>query len=203
LLVINHTSWADVFVVAAVTPARFVAKAEIARWPLIGRFAAGVGTIFVERGRRHAVKRVNHMATLRLRSGQSVGIFPEGTTTDGSCLLRFHANLVQAAVDAQSPVIPLALQYLQDGNATTAAAFIGDDTLVGSMWKILVTPRLSARLYWLPTLDCPGETRQVIAQQARAAIVGVLGLPERDDAAAPAFDLDEDDELGPASVGGR
>jgi 1-acyl-sn-glycerol-3-phosphate acyltransferase len=202
LLIMNHTSWADVFVVAAVTPARFVAKAEIAGWPLIGRFAAGVGTIFVERGRRRAVKRVNHAATLRLRSGQSVGIFPEGTTTDGSCLLRFHANLVQSAMDADAPVIPLALQYLQGGAPTTAAAFVGDDTLVGSMWKILVTPRLSARLYWLPTLDCPGETRQAIAQRARAAIAGVLKLPERDAVSAAEFDAEDDAELGPVSAGG-
>jgi len=202
LLVINHTSWADVFVVAAVTPARFVAKAEIARWPLIGRFAAGVGTIFVERGRRHAVKRVNHTATLRLRSGQSVGIFPEGTTTDGSCLLRFHANLIQAGMDAGAPVIPVGLQYLQDGRPTTAAAFVGDDTLVGSMWKILVTPRLAARLYWLPTLECAGQTRQAIAQCARSAIAAALELPERDSASAPEFGQDEEPALGPASAGG-
>jgi len=203
LLVMNHSSWADVFVVAAVTPARFVAKAEIRNWPVIGRFAAGVGTIFVERGRRHAVKRVNHAATLRMLAGQSVGIFPEGTTTDGSCLLRFHANLVQAAVDAQAPVIPLALQYLQDGQPTTAAAFVGDDTLVGSMWKILVTPRLTARLHWLPTLDCAGATRQAIAQQARSAIGGVLGLPERDGVAAPGFAGEEEGEFGTVSAGSR
>lgn len=203
LLIMNHTSWADVFLVAAVTPARFVAKAEIARWPLIGRFAAGVGTIFVERGRRHAVKRVNDTVARRLRSGQSVGIFPEGTTTDGTCLLRFRANLVQAAVEAHAPVIPLGLQYLQDGCPTTAAAFIGDDSLVGSMWKILITPRLVARLHWLPTLDCPGATRQAIAQRARAAIAGALRLPEQDSVCAEEFEAEEDEALGPVTAGGR
>ena len=201
LLVINHVSWADVFVVAAVTPARFVAKSEIAQWPVIGRFASGVGTIFVERGRRHAIKRVNDTAAQRLRAGQSVGIFPEGTTTDGSCLLRFHANLIQAGVDAQAPVIPLAIRYLRDGQPTDAAAFVGDDTLVGSMWKILVTPRLTARLHWLPTLDCPGQARNEIARRARADIAGALGLPERDSAIADAADAGDDEALGPVSAG--
>jgi 1-acyl-sn-glycerol-3-phosphate acyltransferase len=201
LLLINHVSWADVFLVAAVTPARFVAKSEIARWPVIGRFAAGVGTIFVERGRRHAIKRVNDTAAQRLRNAQSVGIFPEGTTTDGSCLLRFHANLIQAGVDAQAPMIPLALQYVRDGQPTDAAAFVGDDTLMGSMWKILVTPRLTAHLHWLPTLDCAGATRQDIGRRARTAIAAALGLPERDDAMAAQSADDVEQALGPISAG--
>jgi len=203
LLVINHVSWADVFVVAAVTPARFVAKAEIAGWPLIGRFASGVGTIFVERGRRQAIRRVNQTVTDRLRSGQSVGIFPEGTTTDGSCLLRFHSNLIQAGVEAQAPVVPLALQYLRDGQPTDAAAFVGDDTLVGSIWKVLVTPRLTARLHWLPALESPGEVRQEIAERVRSAISVALGLPERDSALSDDTVSDDASELGSVSAGGN
>lgn len=186
LLVMNHISWADVFLVAAVAPARFVAKAEIARWPVIGRFAAAVGTIYVERGRRHAVKRVNDTVIARLQSGQDVGIFPEGTTTDGSCLLRFHANLIQAGLDAQAPIVPVALQYYRSGRPTDAAAFVGDDTLAASLWRILITPRLSARLLWLPAVATAGHTRQGVAQCARAAIAAALALPERESSTADA-----------------
>ena len=178
LLLSNHISWVDVFVIAAVTPARFVAKSEIARWPVLGRFAGAVGTVYVERGRRHAVAHVNHTVAARLRQGQSIGIFPEGTTTDGSQLLRFHANLVQAALAAQATIIPLGLQYRQDGHPTTAAAFIGDMSLVESIWRILLTPRLTAQLYWLPPVACEGLTRQAIAQRARRAIGAALALPE-------------------------
>ena len=149
LLMMNHISWADVFVLAAVTPARFVAKAEVQRWPLIGRFASAVGTVFVERGRRQSISSVNRVVSARLRSGQSIGVYPEGTTTDGSCLLRFHSNLVQAALDAGAPVIPVAIDYRQDGRPTAAAAFVGEMTLIESLWRILVTPRLTARLHWL------------------------------------------------------
>jgi len=184
LLLINHTSWADVFVVAAVTPARFVAKSDIERWPLLGRFAASVGTVFIERGRRHAVAHVNHAVRARLQAGQSVGIFPEGTTTDGSVLLRFHSNMVQAALEAQAPVVPLGVRYVQDGRPTAAAAFIGEMTLAGSMWRILVTPRLTAQLYWLPAIVCAGQTRQAIAGHARDAIAAALGF-EQERAAPP------------------
>ena len=180
LLVINHISWVDVFVIAAVTPARFVAKAEIARWPLLGRFARAVGTVFVERRRHHAVAHVNHAVTARLRAGQSIGIFPEGTTTDGSQLLRFHANLVQPAIDARAPVIPLALQYRQDGMPTRAAAFIGEMNLIESMWRILVTPRLTAQLHWLPALDGKQDNRHAIARRARAAIGAALVLVDQE-----------------------
>jgi 1-acyl-sn-glycerol-3-phosphate acyltransferase len=140
--------------------------------------------------------------TERLRAGQSVGIFPEGTTTDGSCLLRFHSNLIQAGVDAQAPIVPLALEYLRDGQPTDAAAFVGDDTLVGSMWKVLVTPRLTARLTWLAALESPGAVRQEIAQRARSAIATALELPERDTTMPEAAGSEETVELGPVSAGG-
>jgi 1-acyl-sn-glycerol-3-phosphate acyltransferase len=209
LLVMNHVSWADVFVLTAVVPVRFVAKAEIARWPLLGRFAAAVGTVFVERGRRHAVSDVNRVVAERLRAGQSIGIFPEGTTTDGSRVLRFHANLIQAALDAKAPVVPVALDYRQDGRASTAAAFIGEMTLVESLWRVLVTPRLTARLHWLPEIDCAGLSRQAVARGARAAVGAALGLPDAD-ANTPATDASADEaeqseevgSFGPASLVG-
>ena len=178
LMLANHISWADVFVITAMVPVRFVAKAEIARWPLLGRFAAGVGTVFVERGRRHAVAHVNDTVIRRLRGGQGICIFPEGTTTDGTHLLPFHANLVQAAIDAPSPVVPLALQYRRDGRPTVAPAFIGEMTLVASIWNIVSTPGLSAHLTWLPSLDSAGRTRHALGAAARDAIAATLGLPE-------------------------
>jgi 1-acyl-sn-glycerol-3-phosphate acyltransferase len=198
LIVSNHTSWADVFVIAAVTPARFVAKSEIAGWPLIGVFARAVGTIFVARRRRHAVVEVNRAAAERMQRGQSVVIFPEGTTTDGTQLLRFHANLFQAGIDAAAPVIPLSLEYRQDGRPSSAAAFIGDMTLVASMWRIVIAPRLTVRLRWLPAIAIAGETRQAVAQRARTAILAALALPQAE--AEPVQETEE--EIRPATASG-
>jgi 1-acyl-sn-glycerol-3-phosphate acyltransferase len=180
LLLMNHVSWIDVFVVAAVVPVRFVAKSEVGSWPLAGWLAKSVDTVFVQRGRRHAVAQVNRVVAERLRAGQSIGVFPEGTTTDGTKVLRFHANLVQAAVLAQAPVVPVALQYWQDDAPSLAAAYIGKMTLVESMLRILVAPRLRVRLQLLAAVTSQGATRQAIAQQARRAISQALALPEYD-----------------------
>jgi 1-acyl-sn-glycerol-3-phosphate acyltransferase len=185
LLLMNHVSWADVFVVAAVAPARFVAKSEIRAWPLAGWLARAVGTLFIERGRRHAVAHINRQAAQRLRAGQSIGIFPEGTTTDGTRLLRFHANLVQAALEAQAPVVPVALQYWQDDAPSRAAAYIGDMNIAESMLRILIAPRLRVRLRFLPAVPCAGATRQAIAQQAHEAVRAALVLPPTDGTPAP------------------
>jgi len=179
LFVMNHVSWVDVFVICALVPVRFVAKSEIAGWPVLGRFAGAVGTVFVERGRRHAVAHVNAAVAARLRAGALIGIFPEGTTTDGTRLLRFHANLIQPAIDAQVPIVPLALHYHQDHQPSTAAAFIDDMTLAGSLWRILIAPRLAVRVHCLPSLAVAGHGRHELAAHAQAAIGRVLQLDER------------------------
>ena len=176
LLVLNHVSWLDVFVVAALCPARFVAKADVARWPALGRFAQAVGTLFVERGRRHAVAEVNRAVAARLAAGQHIGIFPEGTTTDGSQLLHFHANLLQAAIDSGAPVVPVALRYHQGGTRSDAAAYVGEMNLAQSIWRILCAPRLGAELHWLPAIATSGRDRRALAHAAHAAIGEALAL---------------------------
>ena len=186
LLVLNHVSWLDVFVVAALCPARFVAKADIARWPALGRFAKAVGTLFVERGRRQAVAEVNRAMAERLTAGQHIGIFPEGTTTDGSQLLQFHANLLQAAIDSGAPVVPVALRYHQGGTRSDAAAYVGEMNLAQSIWRILRAPRLGAELHWLPAIATPGQDRRALAHAAHAAIGEALALTLPRSAVEPA-----------------
>lgn len=182
LLVMNHVSWLDVFVVAALCPARFVAKADIARWPALGRFARGIGTLFVERGRRHAVAEVNRAVAACLATGQHIGVFPEGTTTNGSQLLRFHSNLLQSAIDAGAPVVPVALRYHQDGSRSDAAAYVGEMNLVQSIGRILLAPRLAVELHWLPPLATPGQDRRTLARVSHASIGSALALTLLDSA---------------------
>ncbi len=186
LLVLNHVSWLDVFVVTALCPARFVAKADIARWPVLGHFARAVGTLFVERGRRHAVAEVNRAVAARLTAGQHIGIFPEGTTTDGSQLLRFHANLLQAAIDAGASIVPVALRYHQNGAPSDAAAYVGEMNLAQSIWRILRAPCLGAELHWLPALATREQDRRALAHAAHAAIGEALALTLPRSAVEPA-----------------
>ncbi|MFN3565977.1 MAG: 1-acyl-sn-glycerol-3-phosphate acyltransferase, partial [Burkholderiaceae bacterium] len=104
LLLANHVSWIDVFAILACVPCRFVAKAEIGRWPLVGWLVTLVGTLYIERGRRHAVAAINHRVRDRLKAGETVAVFAEGTTTDGFSLLPFHSNLIAPALEVGGEV---------------------------------------------------------------------------------------------------
>jgi 1-acyl-sn-glycerol-3-phosphate acyltransferase len=179
LLLINHISWIDIFAVNAVLPSRFVAKAEIGRWPLLGTLVTLAGTLYIERGRRHAVHAVNHKVAEHLQLGESVALFPEGTTTDGSELLPFHSNLIAPVMEAGGQVWPVALRYTEDGRPSRAAAFIGDDTLVRSIWNILTARRLAIEVALLDPVAADGEThptRHHVAQAARERIAAYLGI---------------------------
>jgi 1-acyl-sn-glycerol-3-phosphate acyltransferase len=179
MLLLNHVSWIDVYVVDRYRAARFVAKSEIRSWPLIGWLCERTGTIFIERGRRRAVHGVIEQVTQALTAGSCVAVFPEGTTTDGSVLLPFHSNMVQAAIDAGTPVVPATIRYRdRDGRLALAAAFIGDMTIQQSVIAMLRALPLSVELTILPAIDARGQTRRQIAEQARVVIRDQLGIEE-------------------------
>ena len=135
LLVANHISWLDILVMHAARHCRFVAKAEVRHWPLIGTLASGGGTLYIEReSRRDAMRVVHHMAE-SLKRGEIVAVFPEGTTSDGRELLPFHGNLIQAAISADAPAQPVALCFLDSATRETSFSpcYIGDDSFVGEI----------------------------------------------------------------------
>jgi 1-acyl-sn-glycerol-3-phosphate acyltransferase len=177
MLLINHISWLDVFAIAAVAPARFVAKSEVGRWPLFGWLAILVGTLFVERGRRHAVMRTNQEVARRLQSGQLIAIFPEGTTTDGTRLLPFHANLVQPAIELGVPLQPVGVRFMQKGRPSLAAIYIDDMNLLQSLWRVTTAPFLTVELHWLAPLDPAPASRHAAGRAARESIARALQLP--------------------------
>jgi len=178
LLVANHISWLDILVMHAARHCRFVAKADIRQWPLIGTLATGGGTLYIEReNRRDAMRVVHHMAD-SLRAGEIVAVFPEGTTTDGTKLLPFHANLIQAAVSAQAPVQPVGLRFEDSatGEISFAARYIDDDTLVGSVWRLLTSAPLTAVVVFGEAERAEGRDRRAWARDLNEA-VDVLRRP--------------------------
>jgi 1-acyl-sn-glycerol-3-phosphate acyltransferase len=150
----------------------------VRQWPLAGWLAQAVGTVFIERGRRHAVTHVNHELVRRLKQGRQIGIFPEGTTTDGSVLLRFHSNLVHAAVAAGVDVVPVALCYLQNNRPSVVPAYIGEMTLAQSVWQMLLAPGLGAKVSFLQPMATVEATRQDLADHAYQAIAQTLGVDQ-------------------------
>jgi len=171
LIVANHVSWLDVFVLNAVYPSRFIAKAEVRNWPLIGWLCKRSDTIFIERAVRQDAASVNLRVGALLKQGVCVGLFPEGTTTDGRQVGHFHSALIQPAIDACAMLCPIALRY-QDENwkQSSTAAFIGDLTLSQSIWRILRSPRFDALLVFTPALATVGKNRRMLARTAHEAL---------------------------------
>ena len=172
LLVANHMSWLDITALHAARFCRFVSKADIKKWPFIGMLASGIGTLFIERESRRDAMRVVHRMTDSLRAGDVLGVFPEGTTSDGSGLLPFHANLFQAAIAANAPVQPVALQFIdtRTGQRSTSACYINDDTLVDSVWRALTTPSLAVVITFGEPQWAEGRDRRAWALAMRQAV---------------------------------
>lgn len=175
MLVSNHVSWLDIFALNSAIPMRFVAKSEIRRWPFIGWLSAKTGTLFIERGRRSDTARVNRLIAEAMLEGDVVAVFPEGTTTDGRQILRFHSSLLQPALIAGAVVQPVALRFTHlDGSLCTDAAFDGDKTLWQSMQQIIALSRIEAHLHFLPLLSGDMPHRRALADAAQAAIASRL-----------------------------
>ena len=176
LVVANHISWLDIFVINALQPCAFVSKAEVRGWPLIGWLAAKNETVFLRRGSRGHAKIINGEVGALLDAGRNVAIFPEGTTTDGTHVLHFHAALLQPAIESGHAVQPVAISYHTPTGALSAApAYIGDVSLGQSLAAIITEPRLVARTAVMKPLSAEGASRRELAQAAREAIVAGIG----------------------------
>ena len=172
LLVANHISWVDITALHAARFCKFVSKADVKHWPLIGALASGVGTLFIEReSRRDAMRMVQRMAQ-SLQAGDVLAIFPEGTTSDGTGLRPFHANLFQAAISAGAPVQPVAINFIdiQSGKLTCAPGYINDDTLLVSIWRTLCTPGIAVVINFGTPQTAQGRDRRTWAAQVREAV---------------------------------
>jgi len=172
LIVANHVSWLDVLVLFAHTPASLLAKHEVADWPVIGWLARAVGTVFVDRSRPRELPATVGAVAGALRAGRSVAVFPEGTTWCGRTGGRFRPAVFQAAIDAGAPVAPVTLRFgLADGSGTTIAAYIGDDTLLASVLRVVSARGLVVTAVAHPALyPVPGASRRVLARAARAVV---------------------------------
>ncbi len=175
LIVANHVSWLDIFVLNAIHPSQFIAKSDIRNWPIIGWLSRRSGTIFIERALRRGASLINQRVGHLLSQGACLGLFPEGTTTDGRQVGHFHSALFQPAIDAGIRLCPIALRYQnEEGHLSSAAAFTGEMTLVQSIWTIVRAPHLHALVIFTPALMAGSANRRVLARSARESIAQVL-----------------------------
>ncbi|MBG9389494.1 lysophospholipid acyltransferase family protein [Caenimonas aquaedulcis] len=172
LLAANHISWLDILVMHAARHCRFVAKSEVRHWPLIGRMATAGGTLYIERESRRDAMRVVHRMAESLGRGEILAVFPEGTTSDGTTLLPFHGNLIQAAVATGTPVQPVALRFIDraSGEPSLTPCYIGDDTLLGSVWSTLSGPPIAAVVSYGEPEWAHGRDRRTWAGDLRTVV---------------------------------
>jgi 1-acyl-sn-glycerol-3-phosphate acyltransferase len=177
IVVANHVSWLDIFALHAVGPVRFIAKSEIARWPLLGRLVRGVGTLFIERARRHDTHRVNREVAAALADGDIVAVFPEGTVTKGTKVLPFKGSLLQPIVDARGAVQPVALRYCTPAGEVSFAPAYDDVTFLHSFWRVCGAPALVVEILAMPPLAAADRHRRLLASEAERVIRGALARP--------------------------
>jgi 1-acyl-sn-glycerol-3-phosphate acyltransferase len=172
LIVANHVSWLDIAAIHAAAPhARFVSKADVLQWPLLGWLIRHAGTLFIERERKRDAVRVVHVMAESLRAGQTVAVFPEGTTGMGERLLPFHANLLQAAVATGTPVQPVALRFFSDQSPfSPEATYLGETTLLQSIWRIACARGLSVQVKLLVPVSTHHTERRALAEHLQALI---------------------------------
>ncbi|MEU6372675.1 lysophospholipid acyltransferase family protein [Streptomyces sp. NPDC046909] len=171
LLVANHISWLDIPLLAAVRPARMLAKREIRQWPVAGA-AASRGALFIDRDRLRALPDTVARITRALRAGQAVAVFPEGSTWCGRAQGTFRRAVFQAALDARVPVQPVRLRYRLAGGAdSTAPAFVGEDTLLASVWRVVSARGLVAEVEVLDVIPAGRHPdRRSLARAAQPTV---------------------------------
>lgn len=175
LLVANHITWLDILMIHGATPACFVAKAEIRRWPLIGSMAALVGTIYIQRGNSESRGRATRRIAARLRRGQKVAIFPEGGISPQQGVGRFHGRLMAAAIRTGVPVIPVALKYARAQDLHELVVFAPGQNLLANLLIILGQAPFEGRLMVGESISTVAASRNELARRSQEQVVQMYG----------------------------
>jgi 1-acyl-sn-glycerol-3-phosphate acyltransferase len=177
MIAANHVSWLDIFVISGVHSTRFIAKSEIRDWPMAGWIVERAGTIFIRRERRRDTARINDLVQSALQRGDCVGLFPEGTTSEGDALLKFHSSLFEPAVVNRAHVHPCAIRYENaDGSLCRQMAFVGELSFMQSLALAIRQRGVVARISFAAPIDTAGQGRREVAQAAQDSVASLLGL---------------------------
>lgn len=173
----NHISWSDIHALNSVIPLRFIAKSDIKSWPVFGYLVRASNTIFIDRTRRRDAARIMAITANSLKEGDNVCFFPEGTTTDGTHMLKFKSSIVQAAISTNTVIHPVAIRYpLQNGGVNTLMAYAGETTMGESMMNILKQKNPVVELHFLAPIPTAGSDRHTVTKLAFTAIAEHLNL---------------------------
>ncbi len=174
LFVANHISWLDINCLGSVLKAHFVSKQEVREWPVFGAMAARIGTLFLKRGDATVTSMVADQMTWLLLQKKSLVMFPEGTSSDGNSVDRFHARLFQSAIRSRTAVQAVALSFPHEQGVNPLVPFIGDDNLLLHLWKLLSLPVVEVRLTFCKPIFAEGLDRRLLANHTRSQILSTF-----------------------------
>ena len=177
MIVANHVSWVDIFLISSVRPTRFIAKSEIRGWPVAGWIAERAGTLFIRRDQMRDMARIDARVRAMLAEGDCVGLFPEGITTEGDELRKFHSSLFEPAVANGARVHPVAIRYEHpDGSLCRQMSFIGERTFMESLGLIVRQKSVRARIMFATSVETAGRSRRDTASLVETRVGDLLGL---------------------------
>lgn len=178
LVVANHVSWVDALIIQTIQPSIFVAKSEVRSWPIVGNIATACGVVYVDRGSPSSARRMVDDVSSALHHGYCVAGFPEGTSSEGSSVSLFHANLFEAAINHNIQVQPLAIRYTnpQTGALCLKAAFIGDIGFVQSLHQVMTSSGIHAKVHVGNPLSPDGHSRRTLAHLSHKSVSSQLEL---------------------------
>ena len=186
MIVANHISWLDIHLLHSILPCRFIAKADIAQWPLFGWLAVQTGTLFLAREKRSAIREMNTTLASLLAEGECLALFPEGTTTAGDRVLPFRGALFEPVIQSNAQIFPVSIRYLdRHGQRTEAPAYYGEMTLAESLWRIARAEPFTAEIVFMPPIAAGACDRRSLVAVAETQIRA---------------DLENDSSVGHSSV---
>lgn len=174
MLVSNHISFLDIVVISAIVPVRFLAKDSVRYWPIIGYLTSLSGSLFIQRGKRQQITSTIEDIGSALQNGRPLVIFPEGTTSIGMQVLKFHTGLFQAAVDHAIPVQPITLHYRRHNTADRIAAYIDQDNFLLTLLRLMAQDNTEVHVIFSAPLLAGEQSRQILAAQCHARISQAL-----------------------------
>lgn len=175
LIVANHVTWLDIPVIHSFKLAGFVAKEEISRWPFLGWAIKRGETLFIKRGKLESRRAVLENIKERLKQDRSIAIFPEGKVTNGDHLGRFHRQLMQAAVETESPIQAVAIKYInKEGTRNKKVCFLNDEQFVFNVFRIISLPTSTVEVTFCETVDTHLKTAREVALLTHNQVASVL-----------------------------
>jgi 1-acyl-sn-glycerol-3-phosphate acyltransferase len=177
LFVANHVSWADIHALNSKILLRFIAKSDIKNWPIFGYLVTKANTLFIDRSKRQEAGKIVATTAVSLLAGDNLCFFPEGTTTDGTHILPFKSSVLQAAIDANTVIWPVAIRYVNyDGSTNKNMAYAGETSLVESMKAVLNVNNPVVELHFLTPISTKNKNRRELTLQAHNEIKATLSL---------------------------